>query len=134
MSAGNFLVPAMKMENTKPTTNTRSAYGSLGDNWVVRRARKAKMVQRRLSNAFGVVQPSGRRRLEPADKTRERPAPTWMPFTTGVGITFVNHLSRPVMLKMKTMLDVVKPADIVSSMVNFLAIATAAIACMSQMG
>jgi hypothetical protein len=51
-----------------------------------------------------------------------------MPFTTGVGITWVNQRRRPVALKIKTTPAVVKPADTVSSMVNFLAIATAAIA------
>ncbi len=65
----------------------------------------------------------------PADSTRESPAPTCMPFTTGVGITWVNHLSMPVTLKTSTTPAVVKPADTVSSIENFLAIATAAIAC-----
>ncbi len=55
-----------------------------------------------------------------------------MHFTTGVGITCVNHLSKPVTLKIKTITEVVKPADMVSSMENFLEIATAAIACKSQ--
>ena len=92
------------------------------------------MAQRRLSKPlFGLVQPSGRRRLDPADKTRERPAPTCMPFTTGIGITRVNHLSRPVTLKINTTADVVKPADIVCSTENFLAIATAAIACAREL-
>ncbi len=40
----------------------------------------------------------------------------------------VNHLSKPVTLKMNTNAAVVKPADTVSSIENFLAIATAAIA------
>ena len=105
-----------------------SAYGTRENMFVTRRARKAKSAQSRLSKGLGVVQPRGCRRLEPADKTRLRPAPTWMPFTTGVGITFVNHLSKPVTLKMNTTPEVVKPADIVSSTENFLAIATAAIA------
>jgi hypothetical protein len=64
----------------------------------------------------------------PAEMTRERPEPTWMPLTTGVGITRVNHLSKPVTLKMKTTPAVVKPAETVSSIENFLDIATAAIA------
>jgi hypothetical protein len=51
-----------------------------------------------------------------------------MPFTTGVGITRANHLSKPVILKRRTTPAVVKPADIVSSTEKFLAIATAAIA------
>tara|TARA_R110002060_G_scaffold75312_1_gene84938 strand:+ start:90 stop:284 length:195 start_codon:yes stop_codon:yes gene_type:complete len=51
-----------------------------------------------------------------------------MPFTTGVGITRVNHLSRPVTLNRKTKPDVVNPAETVSSIENLLAIATAAIA------
>jgi hypothetical protein len=65
----------------------------------------------------------------PADSTRESPAPTCIPLTTGVGITWVNHLSMPVMLKTNTTPAVVKPAETVSSIENFLAIATAAIAC-----
>jgi hypothetical protein len=51
-----------------------------------------------------------------------------MPFTTGVGITLVNHLRRPVTLKRKTTPEVVKPAEMVSSMENFCAMATAAMA------
>jgi hypothetical protein len=51
-----------------------------------------------------------------------------MPLTTGVGITCVNHLSMPVTLNINTKPAVVKPAEIVSSIENFLAIATAAIA------
>jgi hypothetical protein len=41
----------------------------------------------------------------------------------------VNHLSNPVILNTKITADVVKPAEVVSSMENFLEIATAAIAC-----
>lgn len=65
----------------------------------------------------------------PADRTSESPAPTWMPLTTGVGITWENHLSIPVTLNMNTNPAVVKPADTVSSTEKFLAMATAAIAC-----
>ena len=64
----------------------------------------------------------------PAEMTRESPAPTWIPLTTGVGITRVNHLRRPVTLKMSTTPDVVKPAETVSPIENFLAMATAAMA------
>ena len=86
------------------------------------------MAQMRLSRGCGVIQPRGWRRVVPADITRDRPAPTWMPFTTGVGITWVNHLSNPVTLKRRTMAEVVKPAEMVSSMLNLREIATAAIA------
>src|SRR4051812_34207116 len=86
------------------------------------------MAQSRLSPALGVVHPRGCNRLVPADSKRLRPAPTWMPLTTGVGITRVNHSKRPVALKMNTTPAVVKPAETVSSMENFLDIATAAIA------
>lgn len=43
-------------------------------------------------------------------------------------LTSENHLRRPVMLKMNTTPEVVKPADIVSAIENLRAIATAAIA------
>ena len=57
-----------------------------------------------------------------------------MPFTTGVGITCVNHLSKPVTLKINTTAEVVKPADMVSSIDNFLAMATAAMAFIGWTG
>lgn len=92
-------------------------------------AKNASMHHSRLSPRLGFTQPSDCRRLLPADNTKERPAPTWIPLTTGVGMTRVNRLSPPVALKMNTIPAVVKPADTVSSIENFLAIATAAIAC-----
>jgi hypothetical protein len=51
-----------------------------------------------------------------------------MPLTTGIGITLVNHLSNPVMLSRRTTPETKIPADTVSEIVNFLEIATAAIA------
>ena len=92
------------------------------------RARKANIAHKRLSSPFGTVHPRGWRRLDPADTTKDRPAPTWIPLTTGVGITRENHRSNPVALNMRTTTEVVKPADTVSSIVNFLEIATAATA------
>lgn len=86
----------------------------------------------RLSPEFGVIHPSGCSKEVPAEMTRERPAPTCIPLTTGVGITCVNHRRSPVTLKMKTKPAVVKPAETVSSMVNFRAMATAAIACIDM--
>ena len=118
----------MEIEITRPRRKVSRAYGTLWNFWVARSARKANSAQIRLSPALGLVQPSGRRRLVPAEMTRERPAPTWMPLTTGVGITRVNHLSKLVTLKMKTTPAVVKPAEAVSLTENFLDIATAAIA------
>lgn len=94
----------------------------------------AKNAQRRLSNGLGVVQPRGWRRVVPAERTRERPAPTWIPLTTGVGMTCVNHRKRPLILNRRTMEEVVKPAEMVSSIVNLRAIATAAIAFMGCTG
>lgn len=91
----------------------------------------ASKAQSKLSPGCGLVHPRGWRRLLPAESTRERPAPTWMPLTMGVGMTLVNHLSSPVILNMKTTPAVVNPAETVSSIVNFLAIATAAIALYS---
>lgn len=99
----------------------------------MRRARNAKIAHRRLSPAFGVVHPRGFNKLVPAEMTRLRPAPTWIPFTTGVGITCVNHLRSPVMLNMNTTPAVMNPAETVSSTENFLAIATAAMACIYQL-
>jgi len=125
---GRPLDPAMKKERTSPKMKITRAYGTFGVFWVRRSARKAKIAQIRLSATLGVVQPRGCRRVVPADRTRESPAPTWIPLTTGVGITCVNHRSMPVTLNMNTNPDVVKPADTVSSIENFLAIATAAIA------
>lgn len=88
----------------------------------------ANNAHRRLSNGDGEVKPRGWRREVPAERIRESPAPTWIPFTTGVGMTWVNQRRRPVTLKRKTKADVVKPAETVSSMLNLRAIATAAIA------
>jgi hypothetical protein len=125
---GALCHPAIMAEIMRPSRKIRSAYGTLGSFCVERRARKAKMAQMRLSPAFGVIHPNGCNREVPAEMTRERPAPTCIPFTTGVGTTCVNQRSRPVTLKMKTTPAVVKPAETVSSIVNFLTIATAAIA------
>jgi hypothetical protein len=100
-----------------------------GDFWVARRARNARMAQMRLSTKLGVVHPRGDNRLVPADIIRLRPAPTWIPLITGVGIARVNHCRRPVALKINTTPEVVNPAEIVSSIENFLEIATAAMAC-----
>jgi len=90
--------------------------------------RNANIAHNRLSEPFGSVHPRGWRRLDPADIIKDKPAPTWMPLTTGIGMTLVNHLSNPVALKIRTNTEVVKPAATVSSIVNFLEIATAAIA------
>lgn len=59
---------------------------------------------------------------------RERPAPTWMPFTTGIGTTRENQDRRPVMLRSRTIVETVIPAAAVSWMLNCLLMATAAIA------
>jgi len=52
-----------------------------------------------LSDQEGVVQESVDRMRVHAARMRESPAPSWMPFTTGMGIACVNHLSSPVRLK-----------------------------------
>ena len=121
----------MKSESTSPRMKMRRAYGTFGIFCVRSSVAKANRAHIRLSAELGVVQPRGWRRVVPAERTKESPAPTWIPLTTGVGITWVNHLSIPVALKMKTAPAVVKPADTVSSMENFLAIATAAMAFQS---
>lgn len=46
----------------------------------------ARKTQIRLSYGDGVVHPRGWRRPLPAERMSDRPAPTWMPFTTGVGM------------------------------------------------
>lgn len=128
MKEGILSRPVMEIERTNPSMKIRRAYGTRGILDVMSRATNANIAQSKLSPAFGVVHPKGCRRLVPADITSDKPAPTWMPFTTGVGITRVNHLSKPVTLKRKTTAEVVKPAEIVSSIVKFLEIATAAMA------
>lgn len=121
--------PAMTTAKMSPRMKIRRAYGIFGSLSVMRRKRKAKSAQMRLSKAFGVAQPRGWRSEVPAERTRERPAPTWIPFTIGVGMTRVNQRRRPVTEKKRTKAEVVKPAEIVSSIVNLRAMATAAIAC-----
>jgi len=54
--------------------------------WVVRRKRKARRAQRRLSCQEGEVRESGWRRVVPDEMMRDRPAPTWIPLITGTGI------------------------------------------------
>lgn len=118
----------MKTEIMSPRMKIRRAYGTFGSFWVARRARNANIAHMRLSPTLGVVHPRGFSKLVPAEMTRLRPAPTWIPFTTGVGITCVNHRRRPVMLKRNTTPAVVNPAETVSSIENLLAMATAAMA------
>ncbi len=57
-----------------------------------------------------------------------RPAPTWMPFTTGIGMTRVNQESSPVMLKTRMQDETNMPAAAVCPAVRPLRIETAAIA------
>lgn len=52
----------------------------------------------------------------------------------GVGITLVNHLSKPVILNMNTHTATKKPAETVSAMVKCLDIATAAMAFIGWTG
>lgn len=101
----------------------------------VRRSRAtAAMAQRRLSPHHGPVQVSGKSIFEPALRQRESPAPTCMPLTTGMGVTLLAQLIRPTRLKMPTIVATTIPAAAFSSSVNFLAMATAAIAFMGWTG
>lgn len=128
LKEGSVSSPPIHRDKTSPRMKINNAYGTRGIFWVKSNATNAKSAHTRLSPQFGLNQPSGCKRELPADNTSDSPAPTWMPFTTGVGITRVNHLSIPVALNTKTIPAVVKPAEMVSSMENFRAMATAAMA------
>lgn len=125
---GKFDGPARRTEKTSPTQKITSAYGKRENRWVKRSAMKAAIAQKRLSAHDGEVQPRGLRRDVPADRTNDSPAPTWIPFTTGVGMALVNQCSNPVMLNNRTVPDTKNPADTVSATVKDLEMATAAIA------
>lgn len=111
-----------------PIANTMSAYGILGYANVGNRNRAAARAHRKLSPHHGPVQVNGAISVVPALIQRERPAPTWMPLTTGTGVTLFAHLIRPVMLKIPTRAATTRPAAAFSSIVNFRAIAIEAIA------
>lgn len=70
----------------------------------------------------------------PADMARLRPAPTWIPFTTGTGTTRCSQCSKPVRLSTNTARETVKPAAAVSSLLNFWLMATAAMAFIGWTG
>ena len=112
----------------RPRAITKSAYGILGVSDAMSRARNAKSVHIQLSAQPGFFQCRGSSRLDPAEMTRERPAPTCIPLTTATGTTRENHLNKPVILKMSTRPLTKRPADAVSAFVYELAMAILAIA------
>ena len=116
------------MERRIPMLKTMMAYGSLGWTKVNNRRATAAIAQSKLSPHHGPVQVSGKSIFEPALRQRESPAPTCMPLTTGIGVTLLAQLIKPVRLKTPTMPATTIPAAEFSSRVNFRAIATAAIA------
>lgn len=133
-SAGKLSAPARMAERTIPMMKIIKAYGKRR-NWRVRsKAKNAKRAHIRLSPQLGEVHPRGFNRVEPAEMTRDKPAPSCMPFTTGVGMTCVNHRSSPETLKMSTTPDTKKPADTVSSIEYDCAMAIAAIAFIGWTG
>ena len=92
------------------------------------------MAHSRLSPHHGPVHPRGLSIVVPALKHSDKPAPTWMPFTTGIGVTRFAQLMSPVMLNNPTKAATISPAAAFSSSVNFRAMATAAIAFMGCTG
>lgn len=66
--------------------------------------------------------------LLPAAMIKLKPAPTWIPFTTGMGMTLVNQERSPEMLKKRMQLATKIPAAAVCPAVRDLKIATAAMA------
>jgi len=71
---------------------------------------------------------------EPALRQRLRPAPIWMPLTTGTGVTLLAQLIMPVILMIPTRAATTMPAAAVVLREKFLAMATAAIAFMGWTG
>lgn len=68
--------------------------------------------------------------LDPALRHSESPAPTWMPFTTGMGVTRFAQLSKPVTLNKPTNAATTIPAAAFSLSEKLRAMATAAMAFM----
>lgn len=121
-------------ESTIPKPKTRMAYGSFGYMSVESKRTTAAIAQIKLSPHQGLVQVKGVSILEPALKQSDRPAPTCIPLTTGIGVTRFAHLISPVILKKPTTPATTRPAAAFSSSVNCPAIATAAIAFMGCTG
>ncbi len=65
---------------------------------------------------------------------RDRPVPTWMPLTTGMGIRCVNQWISPVMLRNPMAAATKMPALAISAWLKFWARATAAMAFMGCTG
>lgn len=78
-------------------TKNIEAYGKRPRRCVAMSTRNAKEAQMRLSRT-GWTQCRGCKRDDPAPIMRERPAPSWIPFTTGIGTTEVAQRSKPVTL------------------------------------
>jgi hypothetical protein len=123
-----------RIDKRRPTPKTIMAYGIRGNANVNNSRTTAATTHMRLSPHHGPVQVKGASIFEPALKQSEIPAPTWMPFTTGIGVTRFAQLINPVTLNTPTKPATTSPAAAFSSSVNFLAIATAAIAFMGCTG
>lgn len=121
-------------ERMMPVVKTIIAYGMRGWAKVQRSKRTAARAQRRLSPHHGPVQVSGRSIFDPALRHNESPAPTWMPLTTGMGVTRFAQLSRPVTLKKPTNTATTIPAAAFSLRENLRAMATAAMAFIGWTG
>lgn len=115
-------------DRIRPITKTMRAYGSFGYAKVTKRSMTAAIAQSKLSPHHGPVHSRGFNIVVPALKHSDKPAPTCMPFTTGIGVTRFAQLINPVTLNNPTKAATINPAAAFSSSVNFRAIATAAIA------
>ena len=87
LKSGRLSRPAKMIENNIPRRKIARAYGTFLKFCVTKSVRKANKAHRRLSAQFGLIQPRGCSKVVPAEITSDKPAPTWIPFTTGVGIT-----------------------------------------------
>lgn len=117
-----------------PTVKAINAYGNLGYPNEQIRSRTAAIAQRRLSPHHGPVQVRDKSMFVPALRHKDRPAPTWMPLTTGIGVMRLAHVIKPVRLNNPTKPATTRPAAAFSSSVNLRAIATAAMAFMGCTG
>lgn len=96
--------------------------------FVNRRNRKAAIAHIKLSAHDGPIQERPARSFVPEAMISERPAPTWIPLTTGMGITAENHRRIPVTLNMNMQAPTNSPAAAICGPENVFEIATAAMA------
>lgn len=131
---GMWVVSVRVRESVRPRTRAMSAKGVVGRRVVRAKARKVQINQMWLSVQLGPRKVSLLRALVPAAMTREKPAPSCMPFTIGMGIVRVKSARRPVTEKRRRQRDTKMPAALMEGAERFLRRATAAMAFMGWTG